>query len=70
MRPYTISFRYALVDFAGIEDNALSVYIRLKAFLMALKYVLRPDLPEHLGVLLAEGAQLPIVGEVDRDLQR
>jgi hypothetical protein len=46
------------------------VYIRLKAFLMALKYVLRPDLPEHLGVLLAEGAQLPIVGEVDRDLQR
>jgi predicted transposase/invertase (TIGR01784 family) len=64
LRPYTISFSHALVDFARIEDNALSAHIRLRAFLKALKYVLRPDLPEHLGVLLAEGAQLPIVDVV------
>jgi len=64
LRPYTISFRHALVDFARIEDNALSAHIRLRAFLKALKYVLRPDLPEHLEVLLAEGAQLPIVDVV------
>jgi predicted transposase/invertase (TIGR01784 family) len=64
LRPYMISFSHALVDFARIEDNALSTHIRLRAFLKALKYVLRPDLPEHLGVLLAEGAQLPIVDVV------
>ncbi len=64
LRPYTISFSHALVDFARIEDNALSAHIRLRAFLKALKYILRPDLPEHLGVLLAEGAQLPIVDVV------
>jgi hypothetical protein len=52
------------VDFARIEDNALSAHIRLRAFLKALKYVLRSDLPEHLGVLLAEGAQLPTVDVV------
>jgi hypothetical protein len=64
LRPYTISFSHALVDFARIEDNALSAHIRLRAFLKALKYILSPDLPEHLGVLLAEGAQLPIVDVV------
>jgi hypothetical protein len=64
LRPYTISFSHALVDFAQIEDNALSSHIRLRAFLKALKYILSPDLPEHLGVLLAEGAQLPIVDVV------
>jgi predicted transposase/invertase (TIGR01784 family) len=64
LRPYTISFSHALVDFARIEDNALSAHIRLRAFLKALKYVLRSDLPEHLGVLLAEGAQLPTVDVV------
>ena len=65
LRPYTISFRHALVDFARIEDNALSAQIRLRAFLKALKYVLRRDLPERLDVLLAEGAQLPIVDVVE-----
>jgi len=65
LRPYMISFRHALVDFARIEDHALSAHIRLRAFLKALKYVLRPDLPERLEVLLAEGAQLPIVDVVE-----
>jgi predicted transposase/invertase (TIGR01784 family) len=64
LRPYTISFNHALVDFARIEDTALSAHIRLRAFLKALKYVLRSDLSEQLGVLLAEGAQLPIVDVV------
>jgi len=48
------------VDFARIEDTALSAHIRLRAFLKALKYILRPDLPERLKVLFAEGAQLAI----------
>jgi predicted transposase/invertase (TIGR01784 family) len=64
LRPYTVSFRHALIDFARIEDNALSAHVRLRAFLKALKYVLRRDLPERLEVLLAEGAQLPILDVV------
>jgi hypothetical protein len=59
-----VSFRHALIDFARIEDTALSAHIRLRAFLKALKYVLRRDLPERLEVLLAEGAQLPILDVV------
>ena len=54
LRPYMISFRHALVDFAAIEDNALSTHIRLQAFLKALKYILRRDLAERLEVVLAE----------------
>lgn len=64
LRPYMISFRHALVDFARTEDNALSAHVRLRAFLKALKCVLRPDLPERLELLLAEGSQLPIVDVV------
>jgi hypothetical protein len=60
-----VSFRHALVDFARIEDNALSAHLRLRAFLKALKYVLRRDLPERLEVLLADGAQLPILDVVE-----
>ena len=64
LRPFMVSFRHALVDFANIEDSALSDQIRLRAYLKALKYVLRRDLPERLDVLLAEGPQLPIVDVV------
>jgi hypothetical protein len=59
-----ISFRHALVDFAAIEDNALSANLRLQAFLKALKYILRRDLAERLEVVLAEGARLSIVDVV------
>jgi predicted transposase/invertase (TIGR01784 family) len=61
LRPYMVSFRHALVDFAKIEDNALSAHRRLRAFLMPLKYILHGDLPERLDVVLAEGAQLSVV---------
>jgi predicted transposase/invertase (TIGR01784 family) len=66
LRPYMVSFRHALVDFARIEDSALSAYYRQRTFLLALKYVLHRDLPERLDVVLAEGAQLSIVdvGEI------
>ena len=64
LRPYMISFRHALVDFAAIEDNALSTHLRLQTFLKALKYILRRDLAERLEVVLAEGARLPIVDVV------
>ena len=64
LRPYLISFSHALVDFAAIEDNALSTHLRLRAFLMALKYILRRDLAERLEVVLAEGARLPIMDVV------
>jgi Putative transposase, YhgA-like len=42
LRRYMISFRHALVDFALIEDGALSAHIRLRSHLKALKYALRP----------------------------
>jgi len=64
LRPYMISSRHALVDFAAIEDNTLSAHFRLRAFLMALKYILRRDLAERLEVVLAEGARLPTVDVV------
>ena len=64
LRPYMVSFRHALIDFARIEDNALSAHMRLRAFLKALKYILRSDLAERLEAVLAEGAQLPLVDVV------
>jgi hypothetical protein len=64
LRPYTVSFRHALVDFVLIEDDALSADIQLRAFLMALKYVLHSDLSDRLEVLFADGENLPIVDVV------
>jgi predicted transposase/invertase (TIGR01784 family) len=53
LRPYLVSFRHALVDLAAIEDGALSADIRLAAYLNAMKYAQRADLPEHLQIILA-----------------
>jgi len=61
LRPYMISFRHALVDFAAIDDKALSAHTRLRAFLMPLKYILHRDLPERLDVVIAAAAQLSVV---------
>jgi predicted transposase/invertase (TIGR01784 family) len=52
LRPYLVSFRHALVDFATIDDEALSADIRLASYLNAMKYAQRADLPEHLRVIL------------------
>jgi hypothetical protein len=53
LRPYLVSFRHALVDLATIDDGALSADIRLAAYLNAMKYAQRADLPEHLQIILA-----------------
>lgn len=58
LRPYLVSFRHALVDLARIDDHALSQHLRLRAFLKALKYILRADLAEHLESLLADAPDL------------
>jgi hypothetical protein len=58
LRPYLVSFRHALVDLARIDDHALSQHLRLRAFLKALKYILRADLAEHLESLLADASDL------------
>lgn len=58
LRPYLITFRHALVDLARIDDGGLSQHFRLRAFLKALKYVLRADLLEHLDQVLAEARRL------------
>ncbi len=58
LRQYLPSFRHALVDLALIDDGALSAQVRLRAFLKALKYALRPDLPMRLDILLAEAGSL------------
>ena len=42
------------MDFALIDDDALSSHEQLRVFLKALKYVLRPDLPDRLELLLVE----------------
>jgi hypothetical protein len=52
LRPYLVSFRHALVDLAQIQDGALSADLRLRAYLQALKYIQRQDLPHHLEVIL------------------
>ena len=46
LRPYLPAFRHALVDLATTQDEALSATARLRAFLKALKYGRRPDLPD------------------------
>ena len=61
LRPYLVSFRHALVDLARIEDDALSRHVRLRAFLKALKYIQRWDLPARIDVLLADAAELKSV---------
>lgn len=58
------AFEFALIDLGRIEDEALSADLRLRAFLKALKYILRPDLPERIDVVLAEAAVLDILDVV------
>lgn len=64
LRPYLPAFRFALVDLAAIEDDALSRHVRLRAFLKALKYILRPDLPERIELVLAEAPALDVMDVV------
>ena len=52
LRPYTLSFRHALVDLPRIDDDELSSDTRLGAYLKALKYGRRRDLPRHLEFIL------------------
>jgi hypothetical protein len=56
--PYLPSFRHALVDLALVEDLALSTEVRLRAFLKALKYSRRSDLPDCIDILLADAPAL------------
>jgi predicted transposase YdaD len=58
LRPYVPGFRHALVDLAQIEDRKLSSDARLRAFLKALKYSRRPDLPDCIDIVLAEAPVL------------
>jgi Putative transposase, YhgA-like/Domain of unknown function (DUF4351) len=62
LRPYLPSFRHALVDLGQMEDRELSGKARLRAFLKALKYSRRPDLPQRIDILLAEA---PVLGAAD-----
>jgi hypothetical protein len=58
LRPYLPSFRHALVDLPLIDDRALSAESRLRAFLKALKYSRRPELPDCIDLVLAEAPGL------------
>jgi hypothetical protein len=62
LRLYLPSFRHALVDLGQTEDKELSEQARLRAFLKALIYCRRPDLPQHIDILLAEA---PVLEETD-----
>ena len=52
------SFRHVLVDLARKDSWALSTEVRLRAYLKALKYGRRADLPERLDIVLAEARAL------------
>jgi predicted transposase YdaD len=52
LRPYTVSFRHTLVDLPCVPDNELSADTRLGAYLRALKYGRRRDLPRQLELIL------------------
>ena len=58
LRPYVPSFRHALIDLARIEDRELSSDASLRAFLKALKYSRRPDLPDRIDIVLADAPVL------------
>lgn len=58
LQPYLPSFRHALVDLAPMDDGSLSDHVRLRAFLKALKYAQRKDLPARLYAVLAEAPAL------------
>jgi predicted transposase YdaD len=58
LRPYLPSFRHALVDLGPMDDRALSGEVRLRAFLKALKYNRRSNLPACIGIILAEAPLL------------
>ena len=58
LRPYLPSFRHALVDLAPMGDQALSTNVRLRAFLMALKYRRRSDLDNSMNIVLADAPAL------------
>ena len=58
LRPYVPCFRHALVDLAQMEDGELSSDASLRAFLKALKYSRRPDLPDRIDMVLAEAPVL------------
>ena len=61
LRPYLVTFRHALVDLACIDDSALSQHLRLRAFLKALKYILRSDLVECLESLLEDAKRASLM---------
>jgi predicted transposase YdaD len=61
LRPHLPSFRHALVDLACVADDRLSAEPRLRAHLKALKYARRADLPEKVGVVLAEAPVLDVL---------
>ena len=58
MKPYLPSFRHALVDLAPMDDQSLSSKVRLRAFLKALKYCRRADLPDRLSTVLGDAPEL------------
>ena len=62
LRAYLPSFRHALVDLGRMDDGALSAEARLRAYLKALKYCRRPELPDCFDVVLAEA---PVIEDED-----
>jgi hypothetical protein len=62
LRPYLPSFHHALVDLGQLDDPHLSADVRLRAFLKALKYSRRDDLPDCIDIVLAEA---PVLGTRD-----
>ena len=47
-----------MVDLGKIDDDALSAQASLRTYLKAAKYILRSNLPDRLGIILADAGQV------------
>jgi len=53
LKVFVPDYRYWLCDLTGYSDEEIEGEVKLRVALLVLKYVMRPDLGEHLGEILS-----------------
>jgi len=53
LKVFVPDYRYWLCDLTGYSDEEIEGEVKLRVALLLLKYVMRPDLGEHLGEILS-----------------
>ena len=69
LAPYLPDFEYMLIDLSEIDDGDLSSDRRLRAFLIVMKHIQRPDFLDHSGTIMAELHHLEPVDLITRQSQ-